>query len=194
MSTEANKKYHPTNVPFSAYRVGAKHMLHINRAVKAIRRNDFESLKELMEKDPSVHKSGARKPVLFFAIKYRKSAGLHAIVNDPGFDQAYRAYASADVLHWLMEYFNVDVFNAWKDSKYYKDRHIHLILIWATMHNCPIRRNIPVLNNPVIRRVLSLGANPDYKDTLYSMSAREYATKFECPCLSLFRMYCFAKR
>ena len=158
-------------------------MLHINRAVKAIRRNDFESLKELMEKDPSVHKSGARKPVLFFAIKYRKSACLHAIVNDPGFDQAYRACGTADVLHWFMEYFNVDVFNAWKDSKYYKDRHIHLILIWATMHNW---RNIPA-NTPVIRRVLSLGANPDYKGTLYSMSAREYATKFECPCLSLFR-------
>ena len=94
MSTEANKKYHVTNVPFSAYRVGAKHILHINRAVKAIRRNDCESLKEVMEKDPSVHKSGARKPVLFFAIKCRKSVGLHAIVNDPGFDQAYRAYAT----------------------------------------------------------------------------------------------------
>ena len=186
MFTEANKQHPLTHVRYSAYRVGAKHMLHINRAVKVIRRNDFESLKEIMKNDPSVHKDGARKPVLFFAIKYRKSACLHAILNDPGFDSAYRAYAQVDVLNWFMEYFNIDVFNTWKDSKYYKDRHLHIILIWATHHNCPLRCNIPVLSNTVIRRILSLGADPDYKDFLYSMSAREYSTKFECPCLSLF--------
>lgn len=141
-----DKIHHLTNVPQSAYRVCANQMLHINHAVKSIRRNDFDTQNDIMRMDPSIHNNGARKPVLFFAIKYRKSACLRAILNDPGFDNAYRMYTTAEILRWFIDYFNVDVFNTWKETKYHKEK-----LRWAT-----------------------------------SDPAREYATKFDKPYLSLF--------
>lgn len=176
MSTPDHKMYPTTGVPYSAYRVSAKNLLHVNRAIKAIRRNDFDTLETIIKMDPSIHKKNGRMPILFYAIKEHKHHCVDVILRNDG----TKYLAKAEVLSWLSRYFNINVYTTWKTSAYSGDNDLNTMLRYAVSDNYLGDKNLGKID-----AMLWYGANPD-ADCGYPVTAREYTESFNPPCARLF--------
>ena len=178
MSAPAHKVYPPTGVPYSTYTFCGKNLLHVNRAIKAIRRNDFKTLDLMLKTNTSIIKGGTRKPIIFYAIKYQKHNCLDTILQNDGIKHLSRA----EVISWLSIYFNINVYTTWKTtvpSSSWDD--LSVMLRYAVSDNYMGAKNLGK-----IEAMLWYGACPD-KDCGYPFTTREYAVKFNVPCVHLFR-------
>ena len=169
MYKDVHKEYPVTGVTFSAYHFHAKKMLHKNRAIHAIRKNDWKTLKDIMEADPSVHHMDARMPIIFYAIKYRKPICFRAILQSEIFHS--KKVAIIQILSWMSRNFNYDTYMEWKNSVHHHASHIHLMLFFAVSDS----KNGDKNNKKAIQSMVKAGADPDSK-ICYPMTAREYAT------------------
>ena len=154
-------------------------MLHKNRAIHAIRKNDWQTLKHIMEIDPLIHHMDARMPIIFYAIKYRKPICFRAILQSEIFHS--KKIAIIQILSWMSRNFNYDTYMEWKNSVHYHESHLHLMLFFAVSDN----KNENINNTKAIKAMMKAGADPDSK-LCYPMTAREYATNFSASCLSCF--------